>query len=174
MPFPPLPLVMYSVLLKIVIPRKFVSLQGLSEPNSRRSIIVMFGGTGGGAWPGTSSSEPVALTRSIPISVIASFFFGKIPAVVVSHHVVQSIPALHRRAAVITAVRIPIGDIQPPVCIHSRYGPVVRRGTIGVLTKLVMTGLVGSHTAGVLEADMSIGFAAVGETGKPPRPGPSW
>src|SRR5208283_4169361 len=73
MPFPPLPLVMYSVLWKIVIPRKFVSLPGLSVPNSKRPIIAMFGGTGG-AWPATSSSEPVALIRSIPIGVVVSCF----------------------------------------------------------------------------------------------------
>src|ERR1700675_111172 len=45
-------------------------------------------------------------------------------------------------------------------------------GTTGVLTKLEITALVGSQIPGVLEADTSTRFGAVGETGKPPQPGP--
>jgi hypothetical protein len=43
-----------------------------------------------------------------------------------------------------------------------------------VLTKLEITEFVGSQIPGVLEADTSTRFGAVGETGKPPQPGPPW
>ena len=62
-PFPPLPLVTYSVSSKIVRPRKLVSLPGLSEPNTSVPSMSMFGGTGGGVCPGTRSSAPVEVTE---------------------------------------------------------------------------------------------------------------
>ena len=43
-----------------------------------------------------------------------------------------------------------------------------------MLTKREMTEFVGSQIPGVLEAETSTRFGAVGETGKPPQPGPPW
>src|SRR5215469_478711 len=76
-PFPPLPLVTYSVLLKIVRPRKLLSfpaLSGVGYPScviSKSPIMSMLGGTGG-VWPGTRNSAPVDVIRLRPTCVVVS------------------------------------------------------------------------------------------------------